>query len=171
MPSGPKVRRTTPAPGGEQRRAIAAHNTFYGLAGECPQPGRKLRHEPCERLGEFIGYLCHTLYFDRHTSRIFFTKLIFFSKPRLFARIPAAICRKKSIFVPFGTGRQTDTPTRPRATLRRIVRRATGAVADGPPPARRKRPGRGGQEPGRRQARGIPGPNPGRNRKNYGKHE
>ena len=146
-------------PGGEQRRAIAAHNTFYGLAGECPQPGRKLRHEPCERLGEFIGYLCHTLYFDRHTSRIFFTKLIFFSKPRLFARIPAAICRKKSIFVPFGTGRQTDTPTRPRATLRRIVRRATGAVADGPPPARRKRPGRGG---GRSPGAGKPGEYPGR---------
>lgn len=158
-------------PGGEQRRAIAAHNTFYGLAGECPQPGRKLRHEPCERLGEFIGYLCHTLYFDRHTSRIFFTKLIFFSKPRLFAvsRLPYA---EKRVFL--SRSGQAGKPTPRRGPVPPCGGSYAGRpvqLRTGPPPARRKRPGRGGQEPGRRQARGIPGPNPGRNRKNYGKHE
>ena len=111
-----------------------------------PQPGRKLRHEPCERLGEFVGYLCHTLYFDRHASRIFFTKLIFFRNPGFLPVSRPPYAEKRLLLSPFGTGRQTDTPTRPRATLRRIVRRATGAVADSP--LRRGENARGGRSPG-----------------------
>lgn len=78
---------------------------------------------------------------------------------------------KKDYFCPVRDRQANRHPDAARATLRRIVRRATGAVADSPlPPARRKCPGRG-RSPGAGKPGKYPGRIPAETVKNYGKHE